>query len=120
VDCALLSYYHLLRLNGWIGNFASLIEAEFFRRESMTAKLKKEYGYSVGGLKVEDYVHRVGEELMPLLDRCNRMMIRNLRALRERKARPAPSVTIGAAGQVNMGAQVAAQQVNVAAGEAKD
>jgi hypothetical protein len=120
VDCALLSYYHFLRMNGWIGNFASLIEHEFFRKESMTAKLRKEYGYGVEGLKVDEYIHRVGEELLPLLDRCNRMMIRNLRALRERKAKPVPNVTIGSAGQVNMGAQVAAQQVSAAAVESGD
>ena len=30
IDVAVLSYYHTLRINGWIGNFAPLIESEFF------------------------------------------------------------------------------------------
>jgi hypothetical protein len=47
---------------------------------------------------------------LPLLDRLNRLMLRNLRALRDPRQRPAANVTIGAAGQVNVGAQ----QVNVA------
>ena len=56
-------------------------------------------------------VERLGQQLVPLLDRSNRMMLRNLKARRERGRTPAPSVSIGSAGQVN----VAAQQVNAAA-----
>jgi hypothetical protein len=53
--------------------------------------------------------------LLPLPDRCDRMMLRNLKALKSLRQPAAPSVSIGAAGQVN----VATQQANVAiAGEA--
>jgi hypothetical protein len=45
---------------------------------------------------------------MPLLDRA--MMLRNLKALEDRRRAPAPSLNIGSAGQVNVGQQ----QVNVA------
>jgi hypothetical protein len=113
VDLAVLSYYHSLRINGWIGNLASLVEAEFFRKEGPTAKLQEQYGRGAGrirGLAVEELVHRIGEQLLPLLDRSNRIMHRNLKALRERRQGPTPSVSIGTAGQVN----VAAQQVNAA------
>ncbi len=48
--------------------------------------------------------------MLPLMDRCNRLMLRNLRALRDPRQRPTASVTIGAASQVNVGSQ----QVNVA------
>jgi hypothetical protein len=117
VDCAVLSYYHLLRVNGWIGNLALVVEREFFGLESPTVKLRSYYGSrEAGKLNVEETAQRIGEQFMPLLDRANRMMLRNLRAIRERKVKPAPSVTIGAAAQVNL----AQQQVNVAAGEAKD
>jgi hypothetical protein len=110
IDSVLTAYYHQLRINGWVGNFASLIEAEFFGEEGPRAKLRERYGYQVEGLKVEDFIHRVGEELLPLLDRCNRLMMRNLRALRDPRQRPAASVSIASVGQVNVGAQ----QVNVA------
>ena len=110
IDLLLIAYYHQLRINGWVGNFASLIEAEFFGEEGPSAKLRRKHGYQVEGLKVEDFIHRVGEELLPLLDRCNRLMIRNLRALRDPRQRPAASVSIASVGQVNVGAQ----QVNVA------
>ena len=110
IDSLLIAYHHQLRINGWVGNFASLIEAEFFGEEGPRAKLRQKHGYQVDGLKVEDFIHRVGEELLPLLDRCNRMMMRNLRALRDPRQRPAASVSIASVGQVNVGAQ----QVNVA------
>ena len=62
-------------------------------------------GVKVRGLRVEEIVERLAEKLMPLLDRSNRMMLRNLKALREHRRPPTPSVSIGQAGQVNVGAQ---------------
>ena len=53
---------------------------------------------------------------MPLLDRSNRMMLRNLKALQARRQPPVPSVSIGQAGQVN----VAAVQANRADRPADD
>jgi len=112
IDLAVISYYHTLRINGWVGNFAGLIEHEFFGKEGPSAKLQQRYGrgsHEIQGLRVEDYIHRVGEQLLPLLDRCNRMMIRNLKGLKTMREGPMPSVNIGNAGQVN----VAANQANV-------
>jgi hypothetical protein len=109
IDSAVLAYYHQLRINGWVGDFSALLENEFFGKETLTAKLKGYYGSdNVRGLRAEDIVHRLGEELFPLLDRANRLMLRNLKALHELKLPPQPNVTIGQAAQVN----VAQQQVN--------
>ena len=113
IDVAVLSYYHTLRINGWIGNFALLIESEFFGTSGPSADFQDRYGrgsHRINGLSVERHVERIGEQLLPLLDRCNRMMLRNLKALKTLREGPAPSVSIGSAGQVN----VAAQQVNAA------
>jgi hypothetical protein len=113
VDMMLLSYHHLLRFNGWIGNFALLIEHEFFAQESPTAKHNRRYGrpYDFGrdGLQVEGFVQRVGEQLLPLMDRAQRMFIR---ALRELRRSPSAGVAIGQAGQVN----VATTQQNIIQG----
>jgi hypothetical protein len=111
IDAAVLSYYHALRINGWIGNFAALIEAEFFSTRSLGATLQDRHGRGsqvINGLHVEQHVERIGEQLLPLLDRCTRMMLRNLKALKTLREPSAPSVSIGAAGQVN----VAQAQVN--------
>jgi hypothetical protein len=115
VDCAVISYYHVLRINGWIGNFAALTEAGFFQKEGPSATCRDRHdrgGHRIDGLRVEDHVRRIGEQLLPLLDRCNRMLIRNLKALRALRDGQAPSVSIGAAGQVN----VATNQTNAVRG----
>ncbi len=109
VDAAVLGYYHTIRINGWIGNLALLIEHEFFGQDGPRARLKERHGWQVDGLEVETMLTRMGEQLLPLMERANRLMVRNLAALRE--YRRAPAVSIGSAGQVN----VAEQQVNVAA-----
>jgi hypothetical protein len=107
-----MAYYHQLRINGWIGNFSALLESEFFGKQTLTAKLKGCYGSDeVRGLRVENIVHRLGEELFPLLDRANRLMLRNLKMVHDLKLRPQPNVTIEQAAQVN----VAQQQVNAMA-----
>jgi hypothetical protein len=109
IDVAVLSYYHTIRINGWIGNFATMLEAEFFGTEPLRlnyqGKSNTAWELKVRRLDAEDIVHRIGEQLVPLLDRSNRMMIRNLKTLDARRQRPTPNVSIGSAGQVNVGAQ---------------
>jgi hypothetical protein len=109
IDSLLLAYYHQLRINGWIGGLAWHVESEFFGSEGPRAKLRQKHGYQVDGLQVEDLLSRIGEQLLPLLDRCNRLLIRNLRALRDPRQRAAANVSIASVGQVNVGTQ----QVNV-------
>ena len=117
IDVAVLSYYHTLRINGWVDDMAAWLEAEFFRREGLSIAERDRFDRPqprgvtrIRGLLVEEIVQRLAEQLMPLLDRSNRMMLRNLKALQARREGPAPSVSIGSAGQVN----VAGQQVNAA------
>jgi hypothetical protein len=115
VDTALLSYAHLLRINSWVGNIAAAAETEFFGHSSFAAKLDRQHGKDATsrGLRAEELVQRMAEQLMPLLDRSNKMMLRNLKALREHRRPPSANLNIGQAGQVNVGAQ----QVNVAVDE---
>jgi hypothetical protein len=112
VDMTVLSYYHELRLAGWIGDFSQWLEAEFFRKGGLCVRMheldKGRRDVKVRGLRGEEIVERLAEKLMPLLDRSNRMMLRNLKALREYRRPPAPSISIAQAGQVNL----AHQQVN--------
>jgi hypothetical protein len=107
VDLAILGYYKSLRIQGSIGNLSLWIEHELFGRAAPAVKLQKQHG-PVEGLAVEDRLKRLGEHLLPLLDRANRMMVRNLKAIKELRQGPSPAVTVGQAGQVN----VASQQVN--------
>jgi len=76
----------------------------------MEAKRKTIWDVQVRGLQVEEIVERIVDQLIPLEDWANRMMLRNLKALDDRRRAPAPNINVGSAGQVNVGQQ----QVNVA------
>lgn len=108
IDMAMISYYHTLRINGWIGNFAARIEGEMFGTDGLSVvvngKRKSTWDVEIKGLRVVSLLDRVGEQLLPLMDRSNRMMLRNLKALQARRQPPAPNVSIGQAGQVNVAA----------------
>ena len=67
------------------------------------------------GTTIEDRLRRFGDQLLPLQDRADRMMARNLRALEERRAPSGPAVSVAEANQVN----VAQQQVNITRGPRK-
>jgi hypothetical protein len=82
VDLALLSYYNALRVQGWTGDLAVHIEHEFFGDAAFT-EMAREGHRRTDRFAVEDRVRRLSEELMPLFDRANRMMIRNLKAIKE-------------------------------------
>src|SRR5215207_3411176 len=38
IDVAVLSYYHTLRVNGWVGNVSQWLESEFFNKGSLTIR----------------------------------------------------------------------------------
>ena len=106
IDVAVLSYYHTLRVNGWVGNLAAEIESEFFGTEGLSitveGKRRSTWDVRIKGLRVVEIIDRLGEQILPLLERSNRMMIRNLKALDARRQPPSPSVSIDQAGQVNV------------------
>jgi hypothetical protein len=101
-DLAVTSYYNSLRLQQWIGDLAIDIEREFFGVDAPSARFDGRYGKATG-LVVEERLKRLGEQLLPLQERANRMMLRNLKALADLRRAPAPAVAIGQAGQVNLG-----------------
>jgi hypothetical protein len=105
IDLAVMTYYNALRVQGWIGDLALHIEHAFFCQEGPTAKLRQKWGYQVEGLVVEESLQRFAEQLMPLFERANRQLIRNLQALRTLRHGPPPAVAIGHAGQVNLAQQ---------------
>jgi hypothetical protein len=113
IDLAVMTYYNALRVQAWIGDLALHIEHEFFGQEGPTAKLRQKWGYQVEGLVVEEGLQRLAEQLMPLFERANRQLIRNLQALRTLRHGPPPAVAIGHAGQVNL----AHQQITMTHGE---
>src|SRR5713226_6497640 len=101
LDLALLGYYHTLRVHGWIGDLALHIEHQFFGQDAL-AENGQRPGRRRGRFSVEEDVRRLSEQLMPLLDRSNRMVIRNLKAIKELRQARVPAVAIGRAEQVTV------------------
>ena len=83
VDLALIAYFNALRAQRMLGDLSIHIEHEFFGMDGPRAKLKARYGNHVEGYPVEDMLQRARDQIHVLIERANRMLIRNLRALRE-------------------------------------
>src|SRR5262249_44779551 len=95
VDLALLSYYQALRVNGWIGDLALFIEHEFFGTPTAATDRRQERA-------IEERMRRMSEQLMPLFERANRMLIRNLQAIKDLRQGLVPTIAIGRAEQVTV------------------
>ena len=107
VDLALIAYYNALRAQRMLGDLAILIESEFFGQDALRVKLKERYGPGADGYPVEDMLERASNQLHALVERANRMLIRNLRALRDLQG---GSLVIHA-DQVNIAKEQVNQQV---------
>jgi len=111
LDMALVSYYHLLRINTEIGDLEGSIEWSYFILDAPRKEDERTF-YTPekreNRARLEDTVDRLKENLLPFLDRFNRMFIRNLKALRDLK-RANIQLNIGQVGQLN----IAEKQINV-------
>jgi hypothetical protein len=101
VDLAVVHYALALRVEGWIGDLAVRIEHEFFGDDAFTEVVKGQRRVA-DRFAVAERVQRLGEQLMPILDRTNRMMIRNLKAIKELRQGQVPAIAIGRAEQVTV------------------
>jgi len=110
LDQAMLAYFQVIRMNKEVANMLSITESNLFFADPPAIKIKKEnrLNNEFDGFVAEDAIKQLQERIMLIMERFNQMFLRNLRALRELKAHPI-SVSIGQAGQVNVGQQ----QVNV-------
>ena len=84
IDQAVVAYQNFLRVTGWTGNTALMVEAEFFGQDRPSAQFRDRYGddgRSIRGLTVEQHIARLGEELMPLAERFGRIMRDTVAAL---------------------------------------
>jgi hypothetical protein len=102
LDLALLDYYHALRVQGWIGDLALHIEHQFFGQDALAENGQRPGRRPGRRFSVEEDVRRLSEQLMPLLDRANRMLIRNLKAIKELRQGLVPAIAIGRAEQVTV------------------
>ena len=83
-DIAIIAYRNALRLQGWIGNLCLAVEQDLFGQ----APLDQLQGPIIGA-QITEQIARLEEVLMPLLDRCHRMMGRSITHLESRRGRGA-------------------------------
>jgi hypothetical protein len=109
VAMAVVGFDHFLRVNSLVHNLAARLEYAFFSLERLqTTSAAGERG-GPPTLVAEQQARALTTELVPLLDRLNRLVLRNLQALRA--LRPdGLALTVQNYGQVN----VAALQTNQA------
>src|ERR1700736_3287632 len=82
-------------VTGWVGNLELSIEHEFFGRDGPSAQFRDRYGRdgaTVRGLTVEQHLARLREDLVPLAERCGRVMREALAALEMLRAAPSSAV----------------------------
>jgi hypothetical protein len=91
IDRAVAAYQDFIRIAGWTGNTALMVEAEFFGRDRPRAGLRDRHG-EIRGLTVEEYINRLGQDLIPLAERCSRIMQEALAALETVRAAPSQAV----------------------------
>ena len=98
-DGAVIAYYNMLRVQAWIGSLCLTVERELFGQ----APLSEIHGPTVGN-QLAEQIARLEDVLMPLVDRCHRMMTRSLASLEARRPRSSfsPRVAIAQADQVNL------------------
>lgn len=95
VDLAVVAYANVLRVQGWVGNWSLHAEREAFGQMGLGAEFEERYGPAgerIRGLAVEQYVARISDDLLPLVERFHRMVHEALRTLRE--LRPVPSARV--------------------------
>jgi hypothetical protein len=97
-DSAVIAYHNMLRVQGSIGNLCLVVERKLFGQEP----LNQYHGYTVGKQLTEE-IRRLEEIMLPLLERCHRMMGKSISHLEARRRRnTSAAVMVNQAGQVNV------------------
>jgi hypothetical protein len=72
-----------------------MVEAEFFGRDRLSAEFRDRYGRegrSIRGLTVEQHLSHLREGLIPMAERCGRVMREALAALEMLRVAPSTAV----------------------------
>jgi hypothetical protein len=91
IDRAVSAYHDFVRVTGWIGNLSIHIEHEFFGLDGPSAEFRDRYGNvgrTIRGLTVEQHLSHLRERLLPLAERCGRVMREALASLETLRDRP--------------------------------
>ena len=76
-------------MQGWIGNLCLVVERELFGQ----ASLNEIHGPTTGK-KLTQEISRLEQIIMPLLERCHRVMARSFAHLEAHRSKGAPSASV--------------------------
>jgi hypothetical protein len=97
-DSAIIAYRNMLRVQGWLGSLCLEIERQLFGQISPVAVLD-----ATAVAEVEKHIERIELQILPMLERCQRILCRALDRLEAgRQSSNRARVSIGVAGQVNV------------------
>jgi len=107
IAMALFAFHHLVRVNEFVGNMATRLEFQFFDTGPLQVRLTERDGMpkragQAAQVAAHEALEQFGRDALPLMDRLNRMVIRNLKALRDLKAAPL-ALSVHNYGQLNVG-----------------
>jgi hypothetical protein len=100
---AVMDFANVMRLQAVIGNTVLIIESEMFGQPTLRAKWKKQHGgrpEDIQGLAVEEHVARLRDQLLPLVEKTQRLAREHLEAVG--RMRQAPSLSVERAEAVNV------------------
>ena len=102
IDMAVMDFANAMRLQAVVGNTALIIESEMFGQPTLRARWQKEHGRreNIAGFAVEEYVERLRDQLLPLVEKAQRLAREHLEAIG--RMRQAPSLSVERAGAVNV------------------
>jgi hypothetical protein len=92
IDMAMIAHANAIRIQRIINNMALLIEAELFGQELPRRKWRREHGRwneRIDGLLLEEYLARLQDDMLPLVERFQRMAERHIEALNRKRNEPA-------------------------------
>jgi len=95
IDRAVAAYQDFIRVTGWTGNTAMMVEHEFFGVDRPSANIRDRHGREareILGLSVEEHINRLGQDLIPLAERCGRVMREALAGLETLRNAPSQAV----------------------------
>jgi len=99
-DMAVIAFASAMRIQSIVGNLALVLEGDLFGQPSLRAKWRQECGGRPDGLAVDEHVRRLREQIMPLVERFNRMGREGLEALG--RTRQTPSLAVERAEAINI------------------
>src|SRR5207244_3330645 len=95
IDRAVAAYQDFIRISGWTGNTALMIEHEFFGRDRPCFEFRDRRGRegpTIQGLTVEQHIARSSDRLIPLAECCGQVMREALASLEMLNATPSQAV----------------------------